>query len=59
MFYILASALCLAVLFLVLVIGSLLFMPATRLLNKVLPAATPGAKANLLFAVRLLPAALA
>jgi len=59
MFYVLAVALCLAVLFLVLVSTSLLCMTGLRLLLKVVHPTAPGAKANLLFMARLLPLALA
>ena len=59
MFYILAIALCLAVMFLVLTCTSLLCLPAARFLLRMVRSATPGTKANLLFAARLLPLALA
>jgi Zn-dependent protease with chaperone function len=59
MFYVLAVALCLAVLFLVLVSTSLLCMTGFRLLLKVVHPTAPGAKANLLFMARILPLALA
>jgi Zn-dependent protease with chaperone function len=59
MFYVLAIALCLAVLFLVLVSTSLLSMPVARLLLSMGRSGTPGTKANLLFAARLLPLGLA
>lgn len=59
MFYLLATALCLAVMLLVLVGASLLCLPVARLALKIFRAATPGRKANLLFSVRLLPLALA
>jgi len=59
MFYLLATALSLAVLFLVLTTASLLCMPGTRLLLKMAGPATPRTRANLLFAWRLLPLALA
>ena len=59
MFYLLLTALSLAVLFLVLASASLLCMPGTRLLLKMAGAATPRTRANLLFAWRLLPLGLA
>lgn len=59
MFYLLATALSLAVLFLVLASASLLCMPGTRLLLKMAGPATPRTRANLLFTWRLLPLALA
>ncbi|HZI58795.1 MAG TPA: M56 family metallopeptidase [Verrucomicrobiae bacterium] len=59
MFYALAVALCLAVLFLVLVSTSLLCMTGLRLLLKLAHPTASGAKANLLFIARLLPLALA
>lgn len=59
MFYVLAIALCLAVLFLVLTSASLLSMPVARLLLRRFHSAAPGTKANLLFAARLLPLGLA
>lgn len=59
MFYVLAIFLCLAVMFLVLACASLLYMAGARLLLKMAGTATPGTKANLLFAARLLPLTLA
>ncbi|MGZ4899557.1 MAG: M56 family metallopeptidase [Candidatus Angelobacter sp.] len=59
MFYVLATALCLAVMLLVLVGASLMCAPAARLMLKLFRTATPGKKANMLFSVRLLPLALA
>jgi Zn-dependent protease with chaperone function len=59
MFYVLAISLCLAVLFLVLAGASLLCMPGLRLALRLAGPATPGARANLLFAARLFPLALA
>jgi beta-lactamase regulating signal transducer with metallopeptidase domain len=59
MFYVLATALSLAVLFLVLASASLLCLPGTRLLLKMAGTATPRTRANLLFAWRLLPLGLA
>lgn len=59
MFYDLATALCLAVMLLVLVSASLLCAPLLRLVLKAFRSATPGRKANLLFSLRLLPLALA
>jgi Zn-dependent protease with chaperone function len=57
MFYVLAIALCLAVLFLVITSASLLSMPVARLLLRRFRSA--GTKANLLFAARILPLGLA
>jgi BlaR1 peptidase M56 len=59
MFYVLAIALCLAVIFLVFAFASLLCVPGARLLLRMAHSVTPGTKANLLFAARLLPLALA
>src|SRR4030081_855570 len=59
MFYVLATALCLAVMLLVLVTASLLCAPLARLAVKIFRTTTPGRKANLLFSVRLLPLTLA
>src|SRR5207244_1174046 len=59
MFYVLAIALCLAVLFLVLVGASLLSMAGLRLVLRMAGSMMPGAKANLIFAARLLPLGLA
>ena len=59
MFYVLAIALCLAVLFLVLASTSLLCMAGLRLVLKTVPLSSPGTRANLLFAARLLPLGLA
>ena len=59
MFYVLATTLTLAVLFLVLASASLLCLPGTRLLLKMAGPATPRTRANLLFAWRLLPLGLA
>ena len=59
MFTMLAIALCLAVMFLVLTGASVLSTAASRLLLSSMRSATPGTKANLLFALRLLPLALA
>jgi Zn-dependent protease with chaperone function len=58
MFYVLATALCLAVMLLVLVGASLLCVPTARLVLKIFRATTPRKRANLLFSVRLLPLAL-
>ncbi len=58
MFYVLAIALCLAVMLLVFVGASLLCVPAARLALKIFRTMTPGKKANMLFSVRLLPLAL-
>jgi Zn-dependent protease with chaperone function len=59
MFYLLATALSLAVFFLVLATASLLCIPGMRVLLKMAGQATPRMKANLLFAWRLLPPGLA
>src|ERR1700731_286661 len=59
MFYVLATALCLAVMFLVLVGASLLCAPLARWPLKSFRTSKPGKKASLLFSVRLLPLALA
>ncbi len=59
MFYALTTALCLAVLFLSLVAGSLLLLPAMGLLKRMLRSAAPATAANAFFAVRLLPLGLA
>jgi Zn-dependent protease with chaperone function len=59
MFYVLAVALCLAVMFLVLVSTSLLSMAGLRLALKMFHSSVPAVRANLLFAARLLPLALA
>ncbi len=59
MFYVLATALSLAVLFLVLASASLLCLPGTRLLLKMAGPATPRTRANLLFTWRMLPLGLA
>jgi len=59
MFYDLATALCLAVMLLVLVSASLLCAPLVRLAPKAFRSAIPRRKADLLFSVRLLPLALA
>ena len=59
MFYDLATALCLAVMLLVLVSASLLCAPLIRLAPKAFRSAIPRRKADLLFSVRLLPLALA
>lgn len=59
MFYVLATALSLAVLFLVLASASLLCLPGARLLLKMAGAATPRTRANLLFVWRMLPLGLA
>jgi hypothetical protein len=59
MFYVLAIALCLAVLFLVLACGSLVCMAGLRIVLRMAAPVTPGIKANLLFAARLLPLGLA
>ncbi len=55
MFYALAIALCLAVLFLVLASSSILLLPAMLLARRMARAAAPGNGANLLLAARLLP----
>jgi len=54
MFYALALALCLAVLFLVMACGSALLLPAMQMMKKVFPFSTM-VSANALFAARLLP----
>jgi len=59
MFYVLAISLCLAVMFLVLASASLLCMAGARLGLNMASSASPGTKANLLFAARLLPLGLA
>jgi Zn-dependent protease with chaperone function len=59
MFTMLAIALCLAVMFLVLTGATVLSTAVSRLLLRRMGCATPGTKANLLFALRLLPLALA
>ena len=59
MFYVLAISLCLAVMFLVLASASLLCMAGARLGLNLASSASPGTKANLLFAARLLPLGLA
>ena len=59
MFYLLATALSLAVFFLVLGTASLLCFPGMRLLLKMAGPLTPRTRANLLFAWRLLPLGLA
>ena len=59
MFTVLAISLCLAVMFLVLTGSSVLSTAVSRLLLGAMRSATPGTKANLLFALRLLPLALA
>jgi hypothetical protein len=59
MFYVLAVALCLAVLFLVLACGSLLCMAGLRLVLRMAGSGAPHTRANLLFAARILPLALA
>ena len=59
MFYVLATALSMAVFFLVLASASLLCLPGTRLLLKMAGPATPRTRANLLFACRMLPLGLA
>jgi Zn-dependent protease with chaperone function len=59
MFYVLAIALCLAVMLLVLVGASLLCVPVARVVVKTLHTSIPGKKANLIFGARLLPLALA
>lgn len=59
MFYILAVALCLAVMFLVLVSTSLLCMAGLRVVLRIVQPLAPGTRANLLFVARLLPLGLA
>jgi len=59
MFYALAIALCLAVLFLALAGSSLFFLPAMLFARRMVRTASPENGANLLFATRLLPPALA
>lgn len=59
MFYVLGVALCLAVLFLVLVAGSLVLTPAIFLVKRKAGGAAPDVLANLLFFVRILPMGLA
>jgi len=59
MFYVLAISLCLAVMFLVLAGASLLSLAGLRLVLRMAGPMRPGAKANLLFAARLLPLGLA
>jgi len=59
MFYALAIALCLAVLFLVLLCATLVCAPSVRLLIKSGQHSSPGTKANLVFVARILPLALA
>jgi beta-lactamase regulating signal transducer with metallopeptidase domain len=59
MFYVLAIALCLAVMFLVLASASMLCMAGLRLALKTVAPSSAGGRANLFFAARLLPLALA
>lgn len=59
MFYVLAIALCLAVLFLVFTSSSFLFFPVMLLHKWMIRKVAPENAANLLFAVRLLPFAIA
>lgn len=59
MFYALAIALCLAVLFIVLAAASVLCLPAVKLFRHRAGAIAPAHSANLLFAIRMLPLALA
>jgi Zn-dependent protease with chaperone function len=59
MFYALAIALCLAVLFIVLAAASVLCLPAVTLFRHRAGAIAPAHSANLLFAIRMLPLALA
>jgi Zn-dependent protease with chaperone function len=59
MFYVLAISLCLAVMFLVLAGASLLSLAGLRLVLRMAGPMRPSAKANLLFAARLLPLGLA
>ncbi|HEY1938356.1 MAG TPA: M56 family metallopeptidase [Candidatus Angelobacter sp.] len=59
MFYVLAIALCFAVMFLVIAGASLLCVPVVRLLLRMSRSWTPGTKANLIFGARLLPVGLA
>ena len=59
MFYVLAIALCLAVMFLVLASTSLLCLAGLRLVLRMVHPLAPGTRANLLFAARLLPLGLA
>jgi Zn-dependent protease with chaperone function len=58
-FYVLATALSLAVMLLVLVTASLLCLPVARVALSTLHLSTPSTKANLIFAARVLPLALA
>jgi hypothetical protein len=55
MFYALAIALCLAVLFLVLASSSILLLPVMLLARRMVRTATPENSANMLLAARLLP----
>ena len=55
MFYLLAIALCLAVLFLALLSGSLLLLPAMPLARRMVRTASPQRAANILLAAQLLP----
>ena len=59
MFYLVAAVECLAVNFLVWLCASLLCLPGSRLILKLTRHRHPGTAANSLFAVRILPAALA
>jgi Zn-dependent protease with chaperone function len=59
MFYALAIALCLAVLFLVMACGSLLLAPAMRIMKRTLHSSAPMHAANTLFALRVLPLGIA
>lgn len=59
MFYALAIALCLAVFFLTLAGSSLFFLPAMLFARRMVRTSSPASGANLLFAARLLPPALA
>src|SRR5258708_38487092 len=59
MFYVLASALCLAGMFLVLASGSMLCMAGLRVALKTVAPSSAGGRANLFFAARILPLALA
>jgi Zn-dependent protease with chaperone function len=59
MFYALAIALCLAVLFLMMVCGSLLLLPAMRITKRILRSSTPSHAANALFTLRVLPLGIA
>jgi len=59
MFYVVAAIECLAVSFLVGVLTSVLCLPATRLVRTQIGKRHPGTTANILFALRLMPAVVA